>query len=205
MSMNAEGQYSSFARTGESFLAEKSSKFYGFAFHTKTKEEVLDRLTDFRVKYANSNHVCFAYRLEPKHDATIEEMASDAGEPAHSAGTPILNAIRGVEATNALVIVVRYFGGIKLGVRGLIDAYGSCAKEAISNAGVKVFIKTTLLTLTYPYELSKHVQRIVNSYQGEFFDQAFGEKVTCSLSIPDYCIMEFMAELEHLSLQPTIH
>ena len=118
----------------EGLYKEKGSKFIGLAFPVKTEDEVKERLEETRKTYYDARHHCYAYILG--HEGT-QFRANDDGEPNHSAGDPILGQIRSKELTNTLVIVVRYFGGTKLGVSGLINAYKTAAALALDNTSIE--------------------------------------------------------------------
>ena len=121
--------YSTLKSTSESLYKEKGSKFYGYAFPVFSEEEVKEKLEEVRKIHNTARHHCYGYRL----GVGIKERyrANDDGEPSNSAGKPIYGQLLSAEITNALIIVVRYFGGTKLGVGGLISAYKISAKEAI--------------------------------------------------------------------------
>ncbi|MEM7039836.1 MAG: YigZ family protein, partial [Bacteroidota bacterium] len=120
--------YHTISGPSDSFYKEKGSKFYGFAFPVKSVEEVELRLGEVAKKFHDARHICYAYRFGVKGEPW---RANDDGEPSHSAGDPILNEMKSKEVSDALVAVVRYFGGTKLGVGGLVRAYGTAAKEAL--------------------------------------------------------------------------
>ena len=134
----AEGQYS-----------EKRSKFLAFAFPVSTVEEVKALLAEYQKKYYDARHVCYAYMLGPER---TEFRANDNGEPSGTAGKPILGQINSNNLTNILILVVRYFGGIKLGTSGLIVAYRAAAAEAIAAATVieKLSMRPSKLLLSSP-------------------------------------------------------
>ena len=115
-------------------------------------------------KYHDARHHCYAYRLGKKGETTF---ATDDGEPSHSAGDPILNAIRAEQLTNVLVCVVRYFGGTKLGVRGLIEAYGEAAALALEKMDRVELIDKVIFTLKFPYDKTSEVNRILHPYEIE--------------------------------------
>jgi len=130
----------------KSSLIVKGSKFIGSLFPVKSKEEAESILEKVRKKYYDATHNCFAYRIYPD----IERF-SDDGEPSGSAGKPILTVIKGESLFNVLIVITRYFGGTKLGVGGLVKAYGECAKEAVLNAKTVYLehIKTIKLTVNF--------------------------------------------------------
>ena len=143
---------------------EKGSKFIAIAHPVSTVEEVEEKLQAIRKEYYDSRHVCYAWRLGPKGQ---KFRANDDGEPSHSAGDPILNEMKSQEITEAVVAVVRYFGGTKLGVGGLIRAYGTAAKEALEDAGKKEVIRSELVEIRFPYEKTTDVNRTIHPFRLE--------------------------------------
>ncbi|MEM6807248.1 MAG: YigZ family protein, partial [Bacteroidota bacterium] len=133
----------------EGFFKDRGSKFYAHAYPVETQAELEQRIQELKKKYHDARHHCYAYRLGIKAD---KSFSNDDGEPSHSAGTPILSAIRSAEMSNILIVVVRYFGGTKLGIRGLIDAYGTAAKEALEQAESYPMIPMIRFTLKFSYE-----------------------------------------------------
>lgn len=123
-----DSSYLTLAKKSESLYKEKGSKFIGYAVPCYSEEEAKELLQEWREQHPQSRHLCYAYRLGVKKDVY---RANDDGEPSNSAGAPILGQIKSYELTNVLIGVIRYFGGTKLGVGGLITAYKTAAKEAI--------------------------------------------------------------------------
>ena len=130
----------------------------------KSEDEIEGHLQALRKQYYDARHVCYAWRLGPDGKRF---RANDDGEPSNSAGTPILNEMRSQEITEALVAVIRYFGGTKLGVGGLIRAYGTAAKEALEDAGKLEIIQTETIEIRFPYELTAEVNRTVHPFRIE--------------------------------------
>jgi uncharacterized YigZ family protein len=149
-------------RSSEGFYKDRGSKFLAFAFFVTSQEEITQNLLALRKKYFDARHHCYAYRLGK--EARIS-FADDDGEPAHSAGTPILNTIRSKELTNILIVVIRYFGGTLLGVRGLIDAYKNACEDALSQNVWAEIIPIYRFRITFPYEKTSEVNRILHRYQ----------------------------------------
>ena len=114
-------------------LRVKGSKFIGYSFNITSKDDVKERIADLKKKEHKARHFCFAYILSNNKSIQI---VNDDGEPSSTAGKPILRQILSKDLTNVLIVVVRYFGGIKLGVSGLINAYKSAANEVINKSGV---------------------------------------------------------------------
>src|SRR5690606_7725476 len=120
--------YRTIAQPAEGLYKEKGSKFIALAYPVYTEEEIKDRLAELRKKYYDARHHCYAYMLGADKS---RYRANDDGEPNHSAGDPILGQIRSADLSNVLVVVVRYFGGTKLGVSGLITAYKTATADAL--------------------------------------------------------------------------
>lgn len=155
----AEDQYTSLKAPSEGFYKEKGSRFFGLAFPIKSVAEAEEHLAAVSKKFYDARHVCYAYRLGANGEPW---RANDDGEPSHSAGDPILNELKSKGVSDALVAVVRYFGGTKLGVGGLIRAYGTAAKEALENAEFVEVVLTERLEIRYNYEFTSEVNRALH-------------------------------------------
>ena len=128
----------------------KKSRFLGEATAVHTQESVKDFLSQVQERNRRASHYCYAYSIGS--DDTLREYATDAGEPTHSAGPPILSAIRASGLSNVICVVTRYYGGINLGIGGLIRAYGQCARECLQNATIenRIFYQDLSLKVNYP-------------------------------------------------------
>ena len=158
----------------------QGSKFFGFLFPCDAIENAEDRLRELRKKYHDASHHCLAYRIG---DEPIAEFSSDDGEPNGTAGLPILQQLRSSELINCACIVVRYFGGTKLGKSGLIDAYGKSAAEAINNARLAEIIPVQWYELKYGYELQKDIDHLLKNYQFEIREQNYTESIRTVIGI----------------------
>ena len=156
----------------EGFYKVKGSKYYSYAFPVASTEEAELHLEELRKKHWDSRHVCFAWRFGREGE---EMRAYDAGEPAHSAGDPVLNEIRSRDLTNVLVVVVRYFGGTKLGIPGLIDSYRAAAAHALDQVEPIEKIAGKELTIRYPYTLTSEVNRIFHKHNLTAKSSEYGE------------------------------
>lgn len=164
---NAEGQYK-----------DKGSKFLAFAYPVRTEADVKQRLEQLRKKYFDATHHCYAYVLGADK---ARFRAVDDGEPHHSAGDPILNQIRSHHLTDVLVVVVRYYGGTKLGVSGLIQAYRAAAESALQHALIiTVEVKQTI-TIHFDYEHTAEVMRLVHDFNLEVMARDYG--AACVLTV----------------------
>lgn len=154
----------------EGLYKEKGSKFIALAMPVLSTEEVDTQLSVIRKKYHDARHHCYAYILKPAADVC---RANDDGEPNHSAGDPILGQIRSFNLTNVLVIVVRYFGGTKLGVSGLINAYKTSTKNALEEATIITRKVTMDATLLFPYQSTNEVMKLLPEVEMKIETQAF--------------------------------
>ena len=151
---------------------EKGSKFLGFAEPVTSEDEIKEKLDGLKAKYHDARHHCYAYVLGADRKVY---RANDDGEPNHSAGDPILGQLHSKQLTNVLVVVVRYFGGIKLGVGGLIHAYKTAAEFALANAGVVKKEVTVEINLRYPYEFTNEVMKLIHDFDMTMTGQDFLE------------------------------
>lgn len=146
----------------ETLFKDRNSKFFGYAFPVLNEEDIKNALEELKKKHHSARHFCYAWQLGVE---TISYRANDDGEPNNSAGMPIYGQIQAFEVTNILIVSVRYFGGTKLGVGGLINAYKNSAQLALEAS--KIIIKTidVQFQLSFGYEVMNKVMRIVKEKQ----------------------------------------
>lgn len=154
--------------TGE--FKEKGSKFLAFVYPVTSEPEVKERIAELKKKYFDARHHCYAYILGA--DKT-KFRAADDGEPNHSAGDPILGQIRSKNLTNVLVVVVRYFGGVKLGVGGLVSAYKTAAEEGLNHATIVEREVLIQYNVRYPYTSTPDVMKLVKDFELDILQQSF--------------------------------
>lgn len=164
----------------EGFYSEKRSKFLAFAFHVTSEEEVKQYVADFRKKYYDARHVCWAYMLGA--DRT-DFRANDDGEPSSTADKPILGQINKNELTDILIIVVRYYGGVNLGTSGLIVAYRTAAAEAIANAEIVSQFVEEEVVFDFPYIMMNDVMKIIKDMSPRIISQTYDNTCEMKLSI----------------------
>lgn len=173
-----DDSYKTIQKIAEGYITERKSKFISYAIPIETEDEVRTILEEYRKKYYNARHVCWAYMLGAERE---DYRANDDGEPSGTAGKPILGQINSFELTNVLVLVVRYFGGTLLGTGGLVRAYKAAAAAAIENA---VIVEKTIdhtFVLHFQYSLLNEVMRILNQFEEARWTQNFTE--TCEMEI----------------------
>lgn len=164
----------------EGFYSERRSKFLAFAFHVTSEEEVKQYVAEFRKKYYDARHVCWAYMLGA--DRT-DFRANDDGEPSSTAGKPILGQINKNELTDILIIVVRYYGGVNLGTSGLIVAYRTAAAEAIANAEIVSQFVEEEVVFDFPYIMMNDVMKIIKDMSPRIISQTYDNTCEMKLSI----------------------
>jgi uncharacterized YigZ family protein len=157
-----EDSYLTLSTETEAFYKEKGSRFYAYAWPVQSIADVEEHLASLAKKYHDARHICYAYRLGINGEPW---RANDDGEPAHSAGDPILNELKSRNVSDALVAVVRYFGGTKLGVGGLVRAYGTAARDALEINPVREVLLTTPVRIRFPYHLTSEVNKVAHQYE----------------------------------------
>ena len=176
--MEMQDQYRSIAAPSEGLFKDNGSRFIALAYPVETEEEVKSIVAGLRKEYHDARHHCYAYRLGYKGDLW---RASDDGEPSGSAGRPILGQIDALGLSDVLVVVVRYFGGIKLGIPGLIRAYKSSTADALSRARVVEKIAARRYRLQFDYLSMNAVMKVLKDMELPQRGQQFGE--SCSLEV----------------------
>ena len=182
----------------EGFYSEKRSKFLAFAFHVTTEEEIKEIVSEYRKKYYDARHVCWAYMLGAQR---TDFRANDDGEPSSTAGKPILGQINKNELTDILIIVVRYYGGVNLGTSGLIVAYRTAADEAIANAEVIKLYDEEVVTYDFPYVMMNDVMKIIKDMSPRIVNQTYDNTCEIQLSIRKSQAPLLKSRLEKLSFK----
>lgn len=159
---------------------DKNSKFFGFTFPVKTEEEVKEQLDNLRKQHHQARHWCYAWQIG-KED--FQYRANDDGEPSNSAGMPIYGQIQSFDVTNILIVVVRYFGGVKLGVGGLISAYKTAAQMALENSRIITRTIDELFELKFDYPEMNIVMRIIKENNLNIFKQDLGLDCRICISV----------------------
>lgn len=167
---DAVDTYLSIKNASEGEFKDKGSKFLAYAYPVEKLSEIEEKLEHLRKQHYNARHHVYAYVLGV--DKT-QFRANDDGEPAHSSGDPVLGKIRSFNVTNVLVVVVRYFGGTKLGIPGLINAYKTAAHQALSNANIIKLTRRKYLWIQFDYAVMDHVNRLIHEQNLEVSEREF--------------------------------
>lgn len=181
---------------GEGYYSEKRSKFLAFAHHVDSVDEALELVKEYRKKYYDARHCCYAYRVG--FDGT-EFRANDDGEPSSTAGKPILGQIDCNGLTNTLICVIRYYGGINLGTGGLIVAYREAAADALANSEIEEKFIEEEVTYSFSYPMMNAVMRIIKDMNPRIINQVFDNTCEVTLSIRKRKADELRTRLKKLS------
>jgi len=176
--MEIKDTYYTIKKESQGFFKDKGSKFFSFAFPVNTEEEIKQQQQFLRKKYHDARHHVYAWRLGIDED---NYRYSDDGEPANSSGPPILGQIRSYNLSDILIVVIRYFGGTKLGIPGLINAYKTAAKDAIENTEISTKTLMNTYRISFPYDKMNTVMQIIKEQNWEQSRQLF--EIQCQIDI----------------------
>lgn len=193
--MSQPDEYRTIKSLSEGQYSEKRSKFLAFALPVENVDEVRELVAQYQKKYYDARHACYAYMIGADRQTF---RANDNGEPSGTAGKPILGQINSNELTNILVIVVRYFGGIKLGTSGLIQAYKAAAAEAISNAEIVTKTVDENLSVVYEFPMMNSVMKVIKDLNPKIISQGYETDCTMTLQIRKGMIPELKSRLSKI-------
>ena len=176
----AEDSYKTIARAAETTYRQLSSKFLVYAYPVESEEQIKEHLDALRKRWFDATHHCYAWRLGPHGERF---RANDDGEPSSTAGKPILGQLLSQDVTNCLVVVVRYFGGTKLGVPGLIAAYKESTALVLGECEIVERTVDATIELEYSYIVMNDVMRIIKDMQPHIINQQFDNLCSMTLSI----------------------
>ena len=173
-----DDSYKTVSGPAEGYINEKKSKFLSFIFPVNSVPEAMEILDEYRKKYYNARHVCWAYMIGWERK---EFRFNDDGEPSGTAGKPILGQINSFELTDVLILVVRYFGGTLLGTGGLIKAYKEAAADAINNAEIITKTVDDIIEIDFEYIQLNDIMRVLKQFEEVQWTQDFKE--SCSMKL----------------------
>lgn len=178
--MNTQDTYKTLANSSSEILyKEKNSKFYGYAFPVISEDEIKIHLERLRKQHYGAVHFCYAFQLGTD---TVYFRANDDGEPSNSAGMPIYGQIQSFGLTNVLIVVVRFFGGVKLGVGGLISAYRTAAQMTLEEAEIVEKTIDIHYNISFDYKNMNKVMRIIKEKKLEIISQEMNESCTITIA-----------------------
>ena len=184
--------YSTITEKSEGLYKEKMSKFISFAIPIETAEEAKEIVKAYQKEYYDARHVCWAYMLGASR---TDFLSNDNGEPSGTAGKPILGQINSFGLTNILIVVIRYFGGIKLGTSGLIVAYREAAADAINNAQIIECHEESLIKFQLPYLVMNDVMTVLKTIELKIISQDFDNLCLFSISIRNDNVESFSKKI----------
>ena len=188
--------YKTIAAASEEVLyKEKNSKFFGYAFPVTTEEEIKEILERLRKEHFSARHWCYAYQIGTEK---IQYRTNDDGEPNNSAGMPIFGQIQSFEVTNVLVVVIRYFGGVKLGVGGLISAYKIAAQMALENSEIVERTIDKHFVISFGYANMNKVMRIIKEKNLQIVSQKMEMDCEIEISIRKKNVQNLLDTFENL-------
>ncbi|MDX1671897.1 MAG: YigZ family protein [Balneolaceae bacterium] len=176
-------------------LTEKGSRFTGFLFHIETRERFDEKFDQLVSQHEDASHHCCAWRIGLDR---IDEYANDAGEPSGTAGMPILNQLRSHDVSNTGLVVVRYFGGTKLGRSGLIKAYGRTAGLCLEKSRLVTIVPTRILEIVYAYDQENRVKQLENRFGLKELETSYRQRVRKKFACPQVHAAECIEMLENL-------
>lgn len=182
----------------EGFYSEKRSKFLAFVHHVDSVNEAMAIVKEYRKKYYDARHCCYAYVLGSDR---ADFRANDDGEPSSTAGKPILGQLNRLELTDVLVVVIRYYGGVNLGTGGLIVAYRTATEDALSKAVIEEKFVEERITYRFTYPMINAVMRVVKETGARIVSQSFDNDCEIVLSIRQSLAEGLQARLDKLSFE----
>ena len=182
----------------EGFYSEKRSKFLAFVHHVDSVDEAMAIVKEYRKKYYDARHCCYAYVLGSDR---ADFRANDDGEPSSTAGKPILGQLNRLELTDVLVVVIRYYGGVNLGTGGLIVAYRTATEDALSKAVIEEKFVEERITYRFTYPMINAVMRVVKETGARVVSQSFDNDCEIVLSIRQSLAEGLQARLDKLSFE----
>lgn len=176
-----------------------NSKFYSFIYHIKCYDDIKEYLNFLKTKYSDASHICYAYRLFSGftllNDINTNDFSTDAGEPRGSSGPPILKVLKRHNMINVAVFVVRYFGGKKLGIPGLIESYSESTEGLIKKDNIKLWFPTKIITLKYPYNIEKSLNNLFEKFNINLKSQNYNDLICSVIEINIIDIDSFLKAL----------
>lgn len=182
----------------EGFYSEKRSKFLAFVHHVDSVDEAMAIVKEYRKKYYDARHCCYAYVLGSDR---ADFRANDDGEPSSTAGKPILGQLNRLELTDVLVVVIRYYGGVNLGTGGLIVAYRTATEDALSKAVIEEKFVEQRIIYRFTYPMINAVMRVVKETGARIVSQSFDNDCEIVLSIRQSLAEGLQARLDKLSFE----
>ena len=179
-----------------SLYKQLNSKFHSFLYKATSINQIKSYLNNLKEKYPDASHICYAYRLFDGftilNEINVSEYSADAGEPRGSAGSPILKTLKKFNLINTVVFVVRYFGGKKLGIPGLIEAYSNSSEITINSEELIKWYPITTIELNYPYNLDSLIKNLINNFDANIKKQLFQDSILSIIELDYFKMNDFI-------------
>ena len=175
----------------------KGSKYLGFAYPIISLNQVKFFLQELKNEYSDASHICYAYRILNKNN--IDEFSTDAGEPRGSAGLPILNVLKSKKLINIAIYVVRYFGGSKLGIPGLIKSYSITAENILENLKLTNYVLLETIEISFEMKYHSRIEALIEKYNGIAVHKDFFSEIIYSISLPREKKNSFLEETQNIT------
>ena len=177
--------------------SEKGSTFSALAIPVSSAVAIKNKLSELKEEFPDASHICYGYRI--KEGGRLDEFSTDAGEPKGSSGIPILNVLKRNQLVNVGIFVIRYFGGSKLGIPGLINAYGTVSENAINAGKLKTWVLYQQISICYNYDLQKKVDSLLQKFSVNIIKIEFGESIKTNMEVEVQKIDPLAKELNEIS------
>lgn len=191
----AEDTYKTVCEACSTSLRERSSKFLSYAFPVDSEEQIKEHLDSLRKEFYDATHHCYAWRLGCRGERS---RANDDGEPSSTAGKPILGQLLSNEVTNCLIVVVRYFGGTKLGAAGLIETYRAAAAQVLEAANIEERTIDRLFRVEFSYVVMNSVMKLIKEMEPKITTQNFDNLCTMELRVREGKAEEFVSKAQKI-------
>ena len=185
-------------KIGEGYYSEKRSQVLAFAHHINSEQMAKEIIAEYRKKYFDARHCCYAYAVGPERE---EYRQNDDGEPSSTAGKPVMGQILSNDLTDILIVVVRYYGGVNLGTSGLIEAYRTAAADAIRNCEIVISQVEEIVKFDFTYPMMNGVMRIVKEMNPRIVSRDYNTTCSITLSIRKSKVEELKSRLNGLAFQ----
>ena len=188
-------------RNNRFIYKQLNSKFYGYLYSVSSIDDIKKYLNQLKEKYPDCSHICYSYRLfngfNLLKDINISEFSNDDGEPRGSAGPPILKILKRYDMINTVIFIVRYFGGKKLGIPGLIEAYSNSSEGLILNDYLKSWYPKQILELDYPYNLENKLIALFKLFDVQIKKQFFKDSINSIVELNELQTNNFIQEISN--------
>ena len=175
----------------------KGSKYFGFAYPIVSANQVKFHLQELKKEFLDASHICYAYRILNHNN--IDDFSTDAGEPRGSAGLPMLNVLKSQKIINTVVYVIRYFGGSKLGIPGLIKSYSIAIENTLKNSILIDYVPLITIDISFEMKYNSRIEAIIQKYNGIAIHKDFFSDIIYSISLPEEKKNVFIDEVQNIT------